>query len=109
MKFAQIEKLVLQWGKDKGIIGRRFGGSSPEAQYAKLIGEAGELGEAIAARDLEEIKDGIGDCIVVLTMIWSMFSDNGLEQCYRYAYNQIKERSGKMVDGLFVKDNDNDS
>lgn len=32
--------------------------------------------------------------------------DTTLEECVEFAYNEIKDRKGKMVDGMFVKEGD---
>ena len=66
-----------------------------------------ELMDAIlyiqAAKDEPEIIDGIGDCVVVLTNL-AHLCDVSIEECIEAAYNEIKERSGKMVNGTFKKD-----
>ena len=66
--------------------------------------EAGEVGRAILKDDDAEIKDGIGDMVVVLTNLAEL---NGLtiEECIESAYNVISKRKGKMINGTFVKNN----
>ena len=66
--------------------------------------EAGEVGRAILKNDDAEIKDGIGDMVVVLTNLAEL---NGLtiEECIESAYNVISKRKGKMINGTFVKNN----
>ncbi len=56
---------IRQWADDRGLIEN----STPKAQMTKLWEEYDELQAAIRAMDLEEIKDAIGDCMVVLTII----------------------------------------
>ena len=64
--------------------------------------EAGEVGRAILKNDDDEIKDGIGDMVVVLTNLAEL---NGLtiEECIGSAYDTISKRKGKMINGTFVK------
>lgn len=101
MNFEEIEKLVIQWGKDRTI----FEQSSDSDQVEKLREELNELDYAIDTLPtcISDIEDAIGDMVVVLTMIAS-FNGLTITQCYEAAYNQIKDRRGKMVNGLFVKE-----
>jgi NTP pyrophosphatase (non-canonical NTP hydrolase) len=73
-------------------------------QFTKLIEEAGELGGAIDAHDWEETEDAIGDCVVVLTIICLTLGLN-LDECMEAVWKQIKDRKGKMVGNVFVKEN----
>ena len=65
--------------------------------------EAGELAQAILKQDTNEIEDAIGDIVVVLTNLAHLQSMS-IEQCIHSAYNVIAKRTGKMVNGTFVKD-----
>ena len=64
--------------------------------------EAGELAQAILKNDEPEVIDAIGDMVVVLTNLAKLRGHN-IEDCITSAYNVIKSRTGKMVDGTFVK------
>ena len=92
-------KDIRQWGYDKGII--QSGDS--KTQYIKLIEEAGELAQALLKNDKKEIKDAIGDMIVVLTNLASL-ENVMIEDCINQAYQEILNRTGKMINGTFVKD-----
>jgi NTP pyrophosphatase (non-canonical NTP hydrolase) len=65
--------------------------------------EAGELAQALLKDNKEEIKDAIGDMVVVLTNLSSL-SKLKIEDCINHAYDQIAERTGEMINGTFVKD-----
>jgi NTP pyrophosphatase (non-canonical NTP hydrolase) len=65
--------------------------------------EAGELGRAILKNDNAEFRDAIGDMVVVLTNIAHM-GGTTIERCIDEAYEVISKRTGKMVNGTFVKD-----
>lgn len=95
---------VKQWHYDRNLIE----GSTDLDQFGKLQEEVLELHEALICNSYldnytPEITDAIGDIMVVLINITER---NGLtlEQCLEHAYNDIKDRTGKMVDGVFVKD-----
>ena len=94
-----LEKLVIRWAEERNLIK----GSNPESQMLKLLEEVGELASDIAKR--KDVKDSIGDSLVVLTLIARQFGTN-LEECYSLAYNEIKDRKGRMINGTFVKDQD---
>ena len=72
-------------------------------QALKLVEEVGETCRAILKEDYEEITDGIGDCIVVLTNLAELHGVS-IEECIEKAYNEIKNRKGKMDNGTFKKD-----
>jgi NTP pyrophosphatase (non-canonical NTP hydrolase) len=99
MRFKQIEKLVIEWGKDRNI----YKGSSPKDQAAKLVEEFTELLVATNHYRLSDMKDAIGDMMVVMTHIAAMI-DTNLTECYKLAYNEIKDRKGKLENGIFVKE-----
>jgi NTP pyrophosphatase (non-canonical NTP hydrolase) len=89
------------WAIDKGIYDK----GDSKTQYLKLMEESGELAEALLKNDKAEIQDAIGDMIVVLTSI-AKFEDMFIEDCIKSAYDVIAKRTGKMVNGTFVKDAD---
>lgn len=148
----QLIKHIEQWADDRNLIN----GSKPQKQMLKLMEEFGELCGGIARNNPDMVKDAIGYCFVVLTILnkqvgnksekvdvfvigddeWfiedavshlSEYLGNSCEyplevvadlqfvakrydldfkDCVQSAYNQIKDRKGKMVDGVFVKEED---
>ena len=90
---------IRDWAEYNGIYAK----GDPKTQYIKLMEEAGEVGRAILKEDLPEIKDGIGDMVVVLTNLAELVGVP-IEECIEIAYNVIAKRKGKMVNGTFVKD-----
>lgn len=91
--------LIRRWAEDRNLIE----GATPAAQTEKFFEETGELARALIEGDQEKLVDAIGDCVVVLTIL---AEQNGfeIEECIAHAYEQIKDRTGKMIDGVFVKD-----
>lgn len=90
---------IKQWHYDRNLIK----GSDDKTQFAKLIQEAGELSDNICKG--KDIRDDIGDMMVVLINIAER-NNVSLTECLEVAYNDIKDRKGRMVDGVFVKEAD---
>lgn len=95
----KIEHLVIAWATERGIYEK----SNAEKQQLKLTEEVGELSKAILENNYEDIVDGIGDCLVVLTNITHTLGID-LKTCYLAAYTEISGRRGEMKNGTFVKD-----
>ncbi len=95
---SNIEELVRDWARDRKLNT----GSTPEAQMVKLVEELGELARGLCRKDDALIKDSIGDVSVVLIII-AMQLGVDVEGCTTLAYNEIKDRKGEMVNGVFVK------
>ena len=89
---------IRQWADERGIYDK----GDPKTQYIKLMEETGEIGRAILKEDTNEIIDGIGDAVVVLTNLAELIGVP-IEECIQQAYNEISKRKGKMVNGTFVK------
>ena len=98
---AMIEDVnrIKQWHHDRNLID----GSDDKTQFAKLIQEAGELSDNICKGN--DIKDDIGDMIVVLINIAER-NDVSLTECIKTAWEDIKDRKGQMRDGVFIKEDD---
>jgi|TARA_B100001093_G_scaffold240374_1_gene230182 uncharacterized protein YabN with tetrapyrrole methylase and pyrophosphatase domain len=97
-----LEKLTRKieyWHRERNLID----GSNDKDQFCKLIQECGELSDNICKGN--DIADDIGDIMVVLINI-AMRNNLSLKHCLDVAYNDIKNRKGRMVDGVFVKELD---
>ena len=90
---------IRDWANERGL----YSGGDTKTQTLKLMEEAGEICRAVLKKDEPEIIDGIGDCVVVLTNL-AHLCDTSIEECIKAAYDEIKGRSGKMVNGTFKKD-----
>mgnify|MGYP003679540703 CR=1 FL=1 len=99
MKIEQIFNNIINWANDRNLII----GSTPKDQCLKLIQEVGELSDSLCKGNSP--VDDIGDCMVVLTIIAEQ-SGLTIEECLTHAYSDIKDRKGKMIDGVFVKESD---
>jgi len=90
---------IRTWADERGLYEK----GDPKTQYIKLMEETGEIGRAILKEDTAEIIDGIGDAVVVLTNLAELCGVP-IEECIQEAYNVISKRTGKMINGTFVKD-----
>lgn len=95
----ELVNKIAQWHHDRNLID----GSTDKDQYMKLIQEAGELSDNICKG--RDIKDDIGDMMVVLINIATR-NNLTITECLDAAYNDIKNRKGRMIDGVFVKEAD---
>lgn len=92
---------IRNWAIERNIIE----GSTPQAQFVKLIEEIGELAAGIAKNRPRAIEDGIGDAVVVLTILAAQHGVF-IEECIDLAWEEIKDRKGQMRNGTFVKESD---
>lgn len=97
--YQELETLVERWAEEKGI----FKKATPIAQANKTMEEVQELIDAIKNDDRDEIIDALGDILVTI-IIQAGMQHLSLEYCLESAYNVISRRTGKMIDGQFVKD-----
>ena len=91
--------LIRAWAAERGIYEK----GNAHTQYVKLQEEAGELAKALLNKDNPEIKDAIGDIVVVLTNL-AYLEGITIEECIESAYAEIANRKGKMINGTFVKE-----
>ena len=90
---------IRDWAKQRGLYSK----GNSHTQYVKLQEEAGELAKALLKDDKPEVIDAIGDMVVVLTNL-AHLQGVTIEDCINSAYNVISKRTGKMINGTFVKD-----
>jgi len=90
---------IRDWAGERGLYTK----GDKKTQFCKLMEEAGELGRAVLKDDQPEFIDAIGDMVVVLTNM-AHLGGTTIEECIDAAYKVISKRTGKMVNGTFVKD-----
>ena len=90
---------IRLWASGKNLIT----GSTWQKQFGKLQEEVNEAKEAMELQDLAKVKDELGDCGVVLTLLAAQHGLN-FEDCLEAALAKISKRTGKVIDGVFVKD-----
>ena len=92
---------TIQWAKERDILEQ----GTVRGQISKLLEEVQELDEATYLYTEAEMIDAIGDIQVVLEIVAEMLGIN-TEEAFESAYNEIKDRKGKMINGVFVKERD---
>ena len=99
----ETKENVIKWAKNKGIL--NSDDKSIMKQSLKLVSEVGELCDAIIKGNESEQIDAIGDIQVVLTIL-SYQLGYCEDECFKTAYNVIKNRTGKTINGVFIKESD---
>jgi hypothetical protein len=110
MQYNELKEKIVQWGEDRNI----FEFSTPIKQLHKTQEELFETMNALVVfadaktekdkqKAMEEVVDGIGDMGVTLLMLCHKL-DVDFVECLASAYDVIKDRKGKMINGLFVKE-----
>lgn len=89
------------WAEERNLVL----GATRKDQLTKLVEEMGELAAGLARSDEAKIHDSIGDCFVVLTIL-ALQSGTTIRRCAADAYDEIKDRKGRMENGIFIKEAD---
>ena len=95
-----LTEKIKYWARERGL-----NMADPARQMLKLVEEIGELAAGMARGCKDEIIDGIGDAYVVLTIL-AMQLGLDITDCVDAAVNEIADRKGQIVNGVFVKDED---
>lgn len=98
-RLQNFEDLIHDWAAARQL----FKNANPKAQFEKTQEEVDELWQGITNQNIEEISDAIGDIIVTL-IIQAHMHGLSLGECMWSAWQQIKDRTGKTINGKFVKD-----
>ena len=97
---TELTARIEEWARERGLDV-----ADPEKQMLKLGEEFGELCQGMAKNKPEQVEDSIGDMYVVMTIL-SLQLDLDIEDCVMKAYSEIKDRKGKMINGVFIKEAD---
>ncbi|MBT2215852.1 MazG-like family protein [Virgibacillus dakarensis] len=100
MNLNELTANIEQWAAEKGLDE-----ADPNKQILKLAEEFGELCQGMVKGNATQVIDSIGDMYVVMTIL-SMQLDTDIRDCIQFAYDEIRDRKGKMVNGVFVKEAD---
>lgn len=127
MTYEILEKNIIKWAQERGI----FEKSNALKQIDKTQEELLETKDALykyyeilqtksrVKQDFflheeyeikkqerinkKEVLDGIGDMLVTIIILAKMVETDSVESLSD-AWEEIKDRKGKMIDGLFVKE-----
>lgn len=94
-----MRKKVLEWAEERDLLKEK----NVPKQFMKLSEEVGELANAILKKNRIEQIDAIGDIQVVLIILADQLRLD-YDTCLEMAYEEIKNRKGKTVDGTFIKE-----
>lgn len=102
MTFEELQKLVEQWAIDRDL-----NHADPKIQWMRVTEEVGEIRDVLLKPTKFEdpelaMRDAIGDSLVTLIVLSMQLNQNPVE-CLEYAYNEIKNRKGSMINGTYVK------
>ncbi len=90
---------IRNWANKRGLYDK----GDAKTQLIKLYEESGELSQSLLKDDKAGIIDAIGDSVVVLTNLAHLVGTD-IEICIKSAYDEISNRTGRMINGTFVKD-----
>jgi len=99
-----IEEKVIEWAKDRDLLG--CSSDDVKSQTMKLVSEVGELCDALSHYDGKvngDTIDALGDIEVVLIILRYKLNLTRIH-CLSTAYDEIKDRTGKTINGVFIKD-----
>ena len=99
MSYQYLENETIIWARARNIPQT----STPLAQAKKTLEEAGEMIEAASKQDVPGYRDALGDCLITL-IVGAETAGVDLLECFAQAFDEIKDRKGKMINGQFVKD-----
>ncbi|QKS70239.1 hypothetical protein FLK61_26115 [Paenalkalicoccus suaedae] len=99
-RLNRLESNIEHWATERGLDT-----ADPSKQMLKLIEEVGELAGGLAKEQPYVVMDSIGDVFVVIKIL-SMQLNIDFNDCIQLAYNEIEDRKGEMVNGVFVKEED---
>lgn len=94
-----MEREIINWAKARNL-------DNPDnkfQQLAKVMEEVGELSSAILKKDITETIDSIGDTYITLVILAHQMGYS-LDDCAKRAFKVIEYRTGKFLDGTFIKD-----
>ena len=100
MNITELTRKIEVWATDRNLHN-----ADSKAQISKLTEEIGELASGVNKSNKEVIKDSSGDAYVVLTIL-AMQQKVDVRDCINIAYQEIKDRKGKLINGTFVKQED---
>ena len=93
----KLTSAIKLWSVERNLHTQDY-----KMQTLKVGEEVGELFKAIVKNDQDEVIDAVGDTYVTLVILCQQLGVE-LSDCVSAAYNEIKDRKGKLVDGTFIK------
>lgn len=107
MQYEELAEKVKEWANE-----RELDSADPRIQWMRVTEEIGEIRDVLLkptkfANPDVAMQDALGDSLVTLIVLAHQLGFDTVE-CLALAYQVIKDRKGKMVNGSFVKSEDLD-
>lgn len=100
MNFEELHKALLDWAKDHNLLD-----ADPHIQFSKIVEELGETSAAYNKHHHDDLLDSVGDLLVTISIFCHQLGIDPVD-CLSMAYEEIAGRTGKTINGSFVKDAD---
>lgn len=102
---AELITKINKWADDRNLKQ-----ADPKIQWMRVTEEVGEIRDVLLkptkfTEPQSALKDAIGDTLVTIIVLAHQL-DLDVTECLGIAYEEIKNRKGKMVNGTFVKEED---
>lgn len=102
---AKLIDKINHWADERNLKQ-----ADPKIQWMRITEEVGEIRDVLLkptkfTEPQAALKDAIGDTLVTIIVLAHQL-DLDVTECLSVAYEEIKNRKGKMVNGTFVKESD---
>mgnify|MGYP004470181685 CR=1 FL=1 len=103
--FGDLITKINHWADSRGLKQ-----ADPKIQWMRITEEVGEIRDVLLkptkfTEPQAALKDAIGDTLVTIIVLAHQL-DLDVTECLGIAYEEIKNRKGKMINGTFVKEDD---
>ncbi|ARU14641.1 DNA binding protein [Streptococcus phage P9853] len=103
--FSDLITKINHWADERNLKQ-----ADPKIQWMRITEEVGEIRDVLLkptkfTDPQMALKDAIGDTLVTIIVLAHQL-DLDVTECLSIAYEEIKNRKGKMVNGTFVKEED---
>lgn len=110
--FEKLSKKIIKWGKDRNLIHRK---NAPK-QFLKMVEEVFEFKsefDLVERMDHDKLREiyiqrmilEMGDIIVTILILCAQLEIDPID-CLEKAYKKIEARTGKTINGTFIKSED---
>lgn len=103
--FSDLITKINHWADERNLKQ-----ADPKIQWMRVTEEVGEIRDVLLkptkfTEPQAALKDAIGDTLVTIVVLAYQL-DLDVTECLGIAYEEIKNRKGKMINGTFVKEED---
>ena len=103
--FSDLITKINHWADERNLKH-----ADPKIQWMRVTEEVGEIRDVLLkptkfTEPQAALKDAIGDTLVTIIVLAHQL-DLDVTECLSIAYEEIKSRKGKMINGTFIKEED---